>query len=101
MDFSDNNSSSVSVSLSCGDGIVTNDPQPASESSAAIFIIEGAASGTSCTATGTSAPSGYSADQSDCQIGDPLNGECTLINNLNPPVEDMIHESGFEVETGN
>ena len=80
-DFSDNSSASVSVSLSCSSGTVTNNPQLASEASAAQFNISGAVPGTSCTAI-ESVPSGYTADQSDCQNGDPLNGSCTIVNNL-------------------
>ena len=44
-DFSDNNTASVNVYLSCTSGTVTNNPQLASESSAAIFNIVGAESG--------------------------------------------------------
>ena len=82
-DFSDNNPASVSVSLSCSSGTVTNSPQWASETSPAVFDITGAASGASCTAT-ESVPSGYSANQTDCQNGNPLNGSCTIVNTLIP-----------------
>ena len=41
-DFSDNNAASVSISLSCSSGTVTNNPQLASEEMPAVFSIEGA-----------------------------------------------------------
>jgi len=86
----------VSVSLSCSSGTVTNTPQWASEASSAVFNIEGAASGTTCTAT-ESVPSGYTADESDCQNGDPLNGSCTIVNTVDSPaLEEMVIETGFE-----
>ena len=77
--FIDNNPASVSVTLSCSSGSVTNNPQPASEASPAVFNISGAAPGATCTAV-ESVPSGYSANQTDCQNGDPLNGSCTIFN---------------------
>jgi hypothetical protein len=96
-DFSDDNTSSVSVSLSCSSGTVTNNPQPASESTPAIFYIEDAETGATCTAIEASIPAGYTADESDCQDGDPVNGFCTIINNLDaPPPDGIIVDSGFE-----
>ena len=79
-EFSDNNSASVSVSLSCTSGTVSNNPQWASEASPAIFAVEGALPGASCTAVENSVPSGYTANQSDCQDGDPVDGSCTIVN---------------------
>jgi hypothetical protein len=96
-DFSDNNSASVSVSLSCNSGTVTNSPQWASEASPAVFSIEDANSGATCTATENSVPSGYTANESDCQNGDPLNGSCTIVNTVDSPgVEEEIVHSTFE-----
>jgi hypothetical protein len=96
-DFSDNNSASVSVTLSCTSGTVTNNPQSASESSPAVFDISGAASGATCTAVETSVPSGYTEDESDCQNGDPLNGSCTIVNGLDQlELDDVIMSSNFE-----
>ncbi|MGK2927906.1 MAG: hypothetical protein ACSLE2_20005, partial [Lysobacterales bacterium] len=82
-DFSDNNTASVSVTLTCTSGTVTNNPRLASESSPAVFSISGAATGATCTATEPSVPSGYTRNQTDCQNGDPLNGSCTIINTRN------------------
>ena len=84
-DFSDNNAASVSISLSCTSGNITNNPQSASEASPAVFNITGAASGATCTAVENSVPSGYTANQTDCQNGDPIGGNCTIVNNLNAP----------------
>jgi len=89
-DFSDNNSTSVSVSLSCSSGTVTNTPQNASEASPAVFNIEGAAPGATCTATENSVPSGYTKNESGCQNGDPLNGSCTIVNNLDAVASDSF-----------
>jgi hypothetical protein len=42
-------------------------------------------------------PSGYTANQSDCQDGDPLNGSCTIINTPNArDTDDVISSSSFE-----
>ena len=96
-DFSDDNTASVSVSLSCSSGTVTNTPQSASEATPAVFIIEGAADGATCMAIEASVPSEYTPDESDCQDGDPLNGFCTIVNNLGaPPGEEVIVDVGFE-----
>jgi hypothetical protein len=81
-DFSDNNASSVSVNLACTSGTVTNSPRTASEASPAIFYIQGQAAGATCSAFET-VPSGYAANQSGCQDGDPVNGACTIVNTLN------------------
>ena len=89
-DFSDDNTGSVSISLSCSSGTVTNNPQLASEATPAIFDIEGARSDATCTAIENSVPAGYTADESDCQDGDLLNGSCTIINNLIPPAQDEV-----------
>ena len=95
-DFSDNNGASVSVSLSCSSGTVTNNPQQASESSPAVFSIAGANAGATCTAVENSVPAGYTADESDCQNGDSLNGSCTIYNTNNEKKPDLIFFSGFE-----
>ena len=97
-DFSDGSAASVSVSLSCSSGTVSNSPQQASEASPALFNVDGAASGTSCTATENSVPFGYTANESDCQDGDPLNGFCTIVNTLDstPGDEEDLIVEGFE-----
>ena len=86
-DFSDNNTASVSISLSCSSGTVTNNPQTGVVKAApAVFNITGASAGATCTATEPSVPAGYTRNQTDCQNGDPLNGSCTIVNTLNSGV---------------
>jgi len=84
-DFTDDNAASVSVTVSCTSGTVTNNPQFASESSSAEFDVEGFDAGTTCTAT-EAVPGGYTADQSDCQ-DDVINNApgCTIVNTPIPP----------------
>ena len=95
-DYSDDNSDSVSVSLSCSSGAVTNSPQWAREGSPAVFTIEGASANATCTATETSVAVGYTKDESDCQDGDSINGSCTIYNNKvnSPPT--ALFEWDFE-----
>jgi hypothetical protein len=94
-DYSDNNTDSVSVTLSCSSGTVTNSPQWASEAAPAVFTIEGAASNATCTATETSVATGYTKDESDCQ-NRAINGSCTLINILDANQQELIWSDGFE-----
>ena len=93
-DFSDNSLASVSISLSCTSGTVSNNPQLASEASPAIFTIEGALPGAKCTAV-ESVTSGYTANQTNCQ-NRALNSSCTIINTLNAQMDDLIMMSGFD-----
>jgi hypothetical protein len=95
-DFSDNNTSSVSVSLNCSSGSVSNSPQWASEASPAVFTIDGAAPGATCTAV-ESVPSGYSANASECRSVPLLAvGGCEIFNTVVAPSADMVFEGGFE-----
>jgi hypothetical protein len=82
-DFSDNNGASVGITLSCSSGTIADNTLQASEGSPAVFSITGASTGTTCTATEPSVPSGYTRNQADCQNGDPINGSCTIINTKN------------------
>ena len=82
-DFSDNSSSSVSISLSCTSGTITNNPQNASEASPAVFNILDAAPGAVCQAIENPVPPGYTKDEWDCQQGYPLNDWCVIVNNAN------------------
>jgi hypothetical protein len=82
-DFSDNSSSSVSISLSCTSGTITNNPQNASEASPAVFNILDAAPGAVCQAIENPVPPGYTKDEWDCQQGHPLNEWCVIVNNAN------------------
>jgi len=82
-DFSDDSADTVSITLSCSSGTVTNNPQPASEAAAAVFAIVGFTAGTTCTATEGATPTGYVADETDCQDDDAIGGSCTITNTLN------------------
>jgi hypothetical protein len=96
-DFEDDIAASVSVSLSCTSGTVTNSPRLASEGAPAVFTISGATTGATCTASEPTVPTGYTKDESDCQNGDPLNGSCTIVNNIDGArSSDVIASSGFE-----
>jgi hypothetical protein len=84
--FSDGNPSSVEVTASCSSGEVTNNPQFASSGSPAVFNVEAFTNDppTTCRAVETGSPVGYTADNSDCQDDDPINGECEIKNSLDP-----------------
>ena len=93
-DFSDDNTASVPVDLSCTTGAVDATPLNASEAAAAVFTVGGADPGATCTATET-VPVGYTADETDC-LAVELDGSCTIINTLiepppppPPPEEDV------------
>jgi hypothetical protein len=79
-DFTDNNAAAVSVSLSCTSGSVVATPRNASESAPAVFTVNGALAGATCTAT-ESIPAGYAASQANC-ASVPLGGSCTITNAL-------------------
>ena len=96
-DFTDGNSSSVSISLSCTSGTVTNSPQFASEFSSAVFSVEGFDPGTTCTATEGNPPAGYLVDETDCQDSDAINGSCTIVNTPSNRPE-IIFSDGFETQ---
>jgi hypothetical protein len=55
-----------------------------SEAAPAVFSVNGASGGTTCTATET-VPAGYIANQSGCAAV-ALGGSCTIINTLNAGV---------------
>jgi hypothetical protein len=104
-DFSDNNTASVSIELSCTSGVVLNTPQWASESSPAQFTIEGASAGSTCIATETSVAAGYTKDESDC-LNQPLDGACTIVNTLEltqdsfTVFKDFSDDNSIEVSIG-
>ncbi|TML33705.1 MAG: tetratricopeptide repeat protein [Actinobacteria bacterium] len=83
-EFTDGNTSTVSISLTCSSGSIDDSTQTASPSSPANFTITGFVAGVTCSATENKLPSGYSGDASDCQDV-PLvsRGECTIVNS--PP----------------
>ena len=79
-DFSDDNPADVTVSLTCSTGTVTTDDATASESDPADFTVDGATTGTSCTATEFPIPVGYTSTGT-CNA--PLSvGTCTIINSI-------------------
>jgi hypothetical protein len=95
-DFSDNNTASVSITLTCTSGTVTNNPQLAREGVPAVFTVTGALAGATCTASEPTVPSGYTRNQTDCQNGDSLNGSCTIVNTAVSNPETTILNSNFE-----
>jgi len=87
-DFSDDNPADVSVGLVCSSGSVTGVDQTASEADPGNFLVNGFATlaGTTCTATETAVPSGYTSSQT-CSATLAAGG-CTITNTLNVvPVE--------------
>jgi hypothetical protein len=95
-DFSDNSTASLSVTLTCTSGTVTNNPRTATEAAPAVFTISGASPGATCTASESPVPTGYTANQADCQNGDPIGGSCTIVNTSTTPPDDVITYDGFE-----
>ncbi len=84
--FSDGNSGSVSVSLSCLNGIVTNSPQPASMALPAKFTVTGTpAAGTTCSASEGATPAGYTESDhcSSVLLSTVILASCTITNTLN------------------
>jgi hypothetical protein len=85
-DFSDDNPAKVSVSLTCDSGSIAKTPLGAAEGSPAKFTITAFGKGTTCTATEGAAPSGYSANESNCQRVAVTSGgsfSCTIVDTFN------------------
>lgn len=85
-DFSDDNSATVSISVSCTSGSVTKTPLDVAEGSPATFTITGFSKGATCTATESEAPSGYTATESNCQRVAMAPGgsfSCTIVDTFN------------------
>ncbi len=80
-DFTPNSITTVPVVLTCTSGTVTATPLNASEAIPAVFTVNGASPGATCTATET-VPAGYTANQSNC-VNVALGGTCTITNTLN------------------
>ena len=83
-DFSDNNAGTVTVSLTCDSGTVTNTDPTATETDDAEFKVDGFTPGDTCDASEGSAPSGYTKNESDCQdlvLG--TDTSCKIVNTLN------------------
>lgn len=81
-DWSDNNASAVTVTLTCDSGVVTPASAPASEGSPAVFSVTGFLGAPSCTATEV-VPPGYTANQTGCANVPLATGSCLLLNTLN------------------
>ena len=89
-DFSDDNTADVTISVSCTSGSVTDDDTSASEADRANFTVTGFTyPGTTCTATESGVPFGYTTNDSDCQDGDAISPggttSCTMVNTVIPP----------------
>jgi hypothetical protein len=82
-DFTDNNPAGVGVNVVCDSGSVSVIDPTASEASPASFGVSafGSAAGTTCRATETSVPNGYSSSGS-CSAT-LASGSCTITNTLN------------------
>lgn len=81
-DFVPNDPSNVTIALGCTSGTVANDDTSASESDPANFTVTGFGPGSTCTASET-VPSGYTANQTNCQnvaITAGGTASCTIIN---------------------
>jgi len=99
-DFSDNNTATVPVALTCTSGTVITTPLNASEATPAVFTVGAASPGATCTATET-VPAGYTANQAGC-VGVALNGSCTITNTLIPPIANIptLSEWGMIILVG-
>ncbi|HEX9732358.1 MAG TPA: IPTL-CTERM sorting domain-containing protein, partial [Thermoanaerobaculia bacterium] len=91
-DFIPDSAATVPVALTCTSGTVTATPLNASEATPAVFTVNGALAGATCTATET-VPIGYTADETDC-VNVPLGGNCTITNTL-PAVTPIPTFSGW------
>ena len=80
-DFIPNNVATVPVAMTCTSGTVSTTPLNASEGSPAVFQVTGASAGATCTATETTVPLGYTANQANC-VGVALNASCTITNTV-------------------
>ena len=81
-DFSDDSDTEVSITLTCSEGDITENPLTATEGSPAVFEVTGYTDLPTCTATEDQVPAGYTMDNSGCQDDDELGGSCTIVNTL-------------------
>jgi hypothetical protein len=100
-DFGPNDLASVTITLICTSGTVSNDDPIASEADPANFTVGGFSSGATCTATET-VPAGYTANEGDClNVAIPADGVCTIVNTLNSAQfvvnKDFVPNSGATV----
>lgn len=84
-DFTDDNTSEVTISVQCSNGTVKQVlDKTASEGDPAEFSISGGKN-TTCTATESGLPAGYTSDNSDCQNVNVFEGgKCTIVNTPQP-----------------
>jgi sugar lactone lactonase YvrE len=82
--YSDDNTTPVTVNLNCSSGIVSTIDGLASPGDPAQFTVEGAVAGTTCTATESGVPADYARDESACQIVSLSSGSCTIVNTFDP-----------------
>ena len=84
--YSDGNTTPVMVTLTCTSGTVS----PAGPTATpAVFTVTGFSAGTTCDATEGTPPSGYVADESDCEdvaISAGASESCTITNNAQATV---------------
>ncbi|MDO8614791.1 MAG: hypothetical protein Q7T33_03520, partial [Dehalococcoidia bacterium] len=80
-DFSDGNTASVTVTLSCDGESVSPPSASASESTPAVFTVTGFTGDPGCTASESLVPNGYSST-GNCSAALSV-GHCTIFNNLN------------------
>ncbi len=84
-DFTDNNTASVTVTLSCASGTPSPASASVSEASPVTFTVSGVTGSPTCTATENPIPAGYNSS-GNCSA--PLSGgtgQCTITNTLTPP----------------
>ncbi len=85
VDFSDDNTASVTIHLECMTSSIAQNDLPASEGSPAVFMLDDSTPTpwSTCTATENTVPAGYTADESGCdEVDDDYDSSCTIVNTL-------------------
>ena len=80
-EYSDDNTTAVTIAFTCVSGDVSPETAPASPGSPAVFNVSGSTGDPECTAA-ESVPSGYNADESGCASVLLSVGTCTITNTL-------------------
>jgi tetratricopeptide (TPR) repeat protein len=78
-EFTDGNTTSLGISLTCDSGSVDPGRGTAADGSPVVFTVTGFTAGATCTATPFGAPSGYRRDDTACQTVPLEAGECTFV----------------------
>jgi outer membrane biosynthesis protein TonB len=83
--FSDGSTTSVPITVSCSSGTVSGSPTSVAGGGSATVTVDGFrdAASTTCTATETSVPTGYTAENGGVCGASLSDGGCTLVNDLN------------------